>query len=94
VEYHYLGVNSLFGSLAPLPADPLEVIVRVTFTAADQDTIKTAVRRVMANGLSCPAGMSVSGTTVGADPRVIVGLWATLIPRENIEPSLTFLETS
>jgi len=92
VEYHYLGMNSLFGSLAPLPTDPLEIIVRVTFTAADPDTLKTAVRRVMANGLSCPAGMSVSGTTVGADPRVIVGLWATLVNRASVKPEVTYFE--
>jgi hypothetical protein len=93
VEYHYLGMNSLFGSLAALPADPLEVIVRVTFTAADPDTLKTAVRRVMANALSCPAGMSVSGTTVGADPRVIIGLWATLVDRASIKAEVTYFET-
>lgn len=93
VEYHYLGMNSLFGALMPLPADPLEIIVRVTFTAADPDTLKTAVRRVMANALSCPAGMSVSGTTVGADPRVIVGLWATLVDRASAKPEVTYFET-
>lgn len=93
VEYHYLGMNSLFGSLATLPIDPLEIIVRVMFTARDPETLKTAVRRVMANGLSCPAGMSVSGTTVGAEPRAIVGLWATLIPRHSVRPEIRYIET-
>lgn len=90
IEYSYLGLNSLYGGLAPLPPDPLEVIVRVMFTAADQDTLKTAVRRVMANGLSGPAGMSVSGTTVGADPRYVVGLWPALVSRETIQPQLDY----
>ena len=92
VEYHYLGMNSLFGNLGALPPDPLEVIVRVTFTAGDQETLKTAVRRVMANGLSCPAGMSVSGTTVGADPRYVVGLWAALLPRELVQTQISYFE--
>lgn len=90
VEYSYLGLNSLYGDLAPLPPDPLEVIVRVMFTADDQETLKTAVRRVMANGLSGPAGMSVSGTTVGAEPRYVVGLWPALISREQAQPQVEY----
>ncbi len=90
VEYSYLGLNSLYGGLAPLPQDPLEVIVRVMFTADDQDTLKTAVRLVMANGLSGPAGMSVSGTTVGAEPRYVVGLWPALVSRELVQPQVEY----
>jgi hypothetical protein len=92
VEYRYLGINSLYGELAPLPDDPYEVIVRVVFTADDQDTLKTAVRRIMANGLSGPAGMSVSGTTVGAEPRAILGLWPALIDRSCVQPQVTVQE--
>lgn len=91
IEYHYLGLNSLYGSLTLLPEDPLEIIVRVMFTAKDQETLKTAVRRMMQNGLSGPAGMSVSGTTVGAEPRYVVGLWPTLISREMIQPVVEYL---
>lgn len=91
VEYHYLGSNSLYGSVAALPEDPLEIIVRVMFTAKDQDTLKAAVRRMMQNGLSGPAGMSISGTTIGADPRYIIGLWPTLVSREHIRPVLEYL---
>lgn len=94
VEYGCLGMNSLYGGLAPLPADPLEVVVRVMFTAAEQDTLKTAVRRVMANGLSGPAGMSVSGTTVGAEPRYVVGLWPALVSRGQVTPEITYLEVT
>jgi hypothetical protein len=92
VEYSYLGLSSLFGSLAPLPEDPLEVVVRVMFTADDVDTLKTAVRRVMANGLSCPPGMSVSGTTVGAEPRAILGLFPALISRDVVTPEVSYIE--
>lgn len=92
VEYHLLGINSLYGSLAPLPADPLELIVRVMFTARDEATLKNAVRLMMNNGLSGPAGMSISGTTVGADPRIILGLFPTLIDRKHVTPNITYLE--
>lgn len=91
LSYSYLGMNSLFGSLSELPADPLEVVVRVMFTASDQDTLKTATRRVMSNGLSCPPGMSVSGSTIGGDPRAIVGLWPALVGRDKITPEISYL---
>jgi hypothetical protein len=91
VEYSYLGINSLYGSVAALPPDPLEVIVRVMFSAQEQDTLKNAVRQIMTTGLSGPAGMSVSGTTVGAEPRHIIGLWPTLIRRAHITPVVEYL---
>ncbi|HLZ23972.1 MAG TPA: acyclic terpene utilization AtuA family protein [Ktedonobacterales bacterium] len=89
VEYQHLGLDSLYGPLAPLPDDPIELILRVMFTASDTDTLKSAVRRAMALGLSGPAGMSVSGTTVGADPRPLLGLWPALVPRAAVEPRIT-----
>lgn len=88
VEYTHPGLDSLFGPLEPPPADPLELVVRVMFTADDQQTLKTAVRRAMALGLSGPAGMSVSGTSVGADPRYLLGLWPALVGRELVEPGV------
>ena len=89
-EYHFLGHNSLYGDLEPLSEDPLELIVRVMFTAKDERTLKTAVRGLMTNGLSGPAGMSISGTTIGASPRIILGLYPTLIDREHIQPSIRY----
>lgn len=93
VEYSYLGMNSLYGSIAQLPPDPLEVIVRVMFTADDQDTLKNIVRQIMTTGLSGPAGMSISGTTVGAEARYVIGLWPTLIARHHVEPLIEFWNT-
>ncbi len=92
IAYHFLGHNSLYQSIANLPDDPMELIVRVMFTAADPGTLKQAVRRLMNNGLSGPAGMAISGSTIGQDPRPIVGLWPTLIDRAHITPQITYLE--
>jgi Acyclic terpene utilisation family protein AtuA len=92
VELSRLGQDSLFGPLVPPPDDPIELIVRVMFTAADADTLKTAVRRAMALGLSGPAGMSVSGGTVSAEPRPLLGLWPALIRRELVQPVVTITE--
>lgn len=92
VEFSYLGVNSLFGGIAAAAQDPLEVVVRVIFTADDKDTLKNAVRRMMSNGLSGPAGMSVSGSTVGAEPSIVVGLWPALVSRQHIQPQIDYFE--
>lgn len=89
-EYHFLGLNSLYGGVVDLPDDPMELIVRVMFTAKDERTLKTAVRSLMTNGLSGPAGMSLSGTTVSAQPRIILGLWPTLIKRERVQPTIAY----
>jgi hypothetical protein len=93
IEYDYLGQNSLYGPIADLPDDPLEIILRVTFTAAEEGTLKTAVRQMMTNGLSGPAGMSISGPTISARPRIILGLWPTLISRDHVEPSIHYLSS-
>jgi hypothetical protein len=91
-EFTYLGVNSLYGSIGTLPDDPLELVVRVTAMARDANTLKQAVRRTMALGLSGPAGMSVSGPTVSADPRPILGLWPALISRDKVQANVDICE--
>jgi hypothetical protein len=88
VEFTHLGLDSLFGSLQAKPADPIELVTRVMITAADTKTLKVAVRRAMALGLSGPAGLSVSGSTVGADPHPLLGLWPALLRRELVESAV------
>jgi hypothetical protein len=89
VDYSHPGLDSLYGSFgypkAP-PEDPLELMVRVVFTAKDPSTLKTAVRRALALGLSGPAGMSVSPLSVGSEPRPLLGLWPALLGREHVQP--------
>jgi acyclic terpene utilization AtuA family protein len=89
VDYQHPGLDSLYGPMRPPPVDPLELAVRVLFTADDPKTLVAAVRRAMALGLSGPAGMAVSGTTVGAEPRPLLGLWPTLVPRQVVEDNVT-----
>jgi hypothetical protein len=93
VETQRIGQDSLFGPFAPAPDDPIELIVRVMFSADDQETLKTAVRRAMALGLSGPAGMSVSGQSVGADSRSLLGLWPALVARKAVEPHISVTVT-
>ncbi len=91
-EFDYLSVNSLYGALGALDDDPLELAVRVTAFARDPQTLKQAVRRMMALGLSGPAGMSVSGLTVGAEPRPVLGLWPALVGRDKIQAKVEVCE--
>jgi hypothetical protein len=82
VETQRMGQDSLFGLLA-CADDPIELIVRVMFTADDQETLKTAVRRAMALGLSGPAGMSVS---VSRSAPIRVRCWASADARARARP--------
>ena len=91
VTYSLLGANSLYGAIAELPDDPLELVIRVMLTTQDERTLKTAVRRMMTHGLSGPAGMSISGTTISARPRAILGLFPTLIDRAHVTPQIDYL---
>ena len=84
VEYSHLGQDSLFGPLRDPPPDPIELIVRVVFSADEPSMLKTAVRRALALGLSGPAGMSVSALSVGAEPRPLLGLWPALVRRDRV----------
>ncbi|HEX6777749.1 MAG TPA: hypothetical protein VF099_06080, partial [Ktedonobacterales bacterium] len=80
------------GALGALDDDPLELAVRVTAFARDPNVLKQAVRRMMALGLSGPAGMSVSGQTVGAEPRPVLGLWPALVSREKVQAKVEVCE--
>ncbi|HEX6799122.1 MAG TPA: acyclic terpene utilization AtuA family protein [Ktedonobacterales bacterium] len=85
VVYSHPGVDALYGPLVPPPEDPIELLVRVVFTASDPAVLKDAVRRALALGLSGPAGMSVTPATVGAESRPLLGLWPALLPRDLVE---------
>ena len=95
VDYSHPGLDSLYGPLDYLPSppeDPIELIVRMVCTADDPATLKAAVRRAMALGLSGPAGMSVAGLSVGAEPRPLLGLWPALVRRELVSPVVEITE--
>ena len=91
IAYDFMGINSLYGSIAEMSDDPLELIVRVMFTAKEESTLKSAVRALMTNGLSGPAGMSISGTTISGKARIVLGLFPTLVRREHIKPTISYL---
>jgi hypothetical protein len=46
---------------------------------------------MMTNGLSGPAGMGISGSTISASPRAILGLWSTLVNRDYVVPNIDYM---
>jgi hypothetical protein len=94
VDYSHPGLDSLYGPLRDPPPDPIELMVRVVFTADDPAILKTAVRRALALGLSGPAGMSVSALSVGAEPRPLLGLWPALLRRDRVRQVVEITEVA
>lgn len=92
VAIDHPGIDSLFGSLVPPPEDPVELLVRVVASAKTPDVLQTATRRALALGLACPAGMSITGQSVGDDPRTLLSLWPATLARDQVTPSVSFME--
>lgn len=81
----FIGVNSLWGALAPEPqAEPMEVRLRVAIRAKSREDCEKLAREFAPLYLSGPAGASaIHGAP---SPRELQGLHSALIPREAIEP--------
>jgi len=83
----YIGINSLWGALAPEPTDEdqiNEVRLRIAIRTHDKKGCEVLAREFPPLLLSGPPTASaVAGTPA---PRELMGLWSTLIPREMIEP--------
>jgi hypothetical protein len=82
----YMGINTVFGETAKWPKeDPMEVPIRIaakTKTREEADKIRREITHMWTLG---PVGMEVS---VPSDPRRVINLWHTLIPRSEA-PAIT-----
>lgn len=87
IHEEYIGINSLWGALAPEPADEdrvNEVRLRIAIRTRNKKDCEILAREFPPLLLSGPPTASaVAGTP---QPRELMGLWSTLIPRELIEP--------
>lgn len=87
IHVEYIGLNSLWGGVAPMPADPdsiNEVRLRIAIRTRDKAECEKLAREFPPLYLSGPmAAAAIHGTP---QPRELMGLWSTLIPREEIEP--------
>ncbi|MBP2017603.1 hypothetical protein J2Z79_000988 [Symbiobacterium terraclitae] len=87
IHEEYIGINSLWGALAPEPVDEdaiNEVRLRIAIRTRSKRDCEILAREFPPLLLSGPPTASaVAGTP---QPRELMGLWSTLIPRELIEP--------
>jgi hypothetical protein len=85
----YIGLNSLWGALAPEPADEdqiNEVRLRIAIRTKDRRHCEVLAREFPPLLLSGPPTASaVAGTPA---PRELMGLWSALVPRALIEPQV------
>lgn len=85
----YIGINSLWGALAPEPADEdqvNEVRLRIAIRTHDRQACEVLAREFPPLLLSGPPTASaVAGTPA---PRELLGLWSALIPRHLVEPGI------
>lgn len=87
IHEEYIGINSLWGALAPEPVDEdqiNEVRLRIAIRTRNRRDCEILAREFPPLLLSGPPTASaVAGTP---QPRELMGLWSALIPREWIEP--------
>lgn len=85
----YIGINSLWGALAPEPVDEEqlnEVRLRIAIRTQDKKACEVLAREFPPLLLSGPPTASaVAGTPA---PRELLQLWSALIPRELVEPQV------
>lgn len=86
----YLGLNSIFGPGAPMPEDLdglNEVVAKFTIRTQDRKTAAKFNRLLTPWGLDGPPATAGS-VGFGGGPRELLGPWAALVDRDEIEPSL------
>lgn len=89
IREEYIGINSLWGALAPEPVDEEqvnEVRLRMAIRSESRKDCEVLAREFAPLLLSGPPTASaVAGTPA---PRELMGLWSALIPRALIEPGI------
>jgi len=91
VHTEFLGVNACHGHLAPPPAEPAEVQLRVGVRGHDRRAVDRFTRELAPLILSGPPGATGFGD--GRPPvREVVAYWPALIPREEIATAVEVIE--
>ena len=89
----FLGINAIHGAVSKATADePYEVAVRVAArTATRAEAIKVG-REVDGMAVS---GIAMTGKRVPHQDRTreIIGIWSSLVAREAVKPTITFVES-
>jgi hypothetical protein len=89
IRFEYLGVNALHGTMAPTPDyDMNEVGLRIAAHTSTREEAQLVRREVTHLWTLVAVGSSVG---VPVDPRPVVALWPTLVPREAVPYHLDLL---
>ncbi|UOD50735.1 acyclic terpene utilization AtuA family protein [Orrella daihaiensis] len=93
IRIDFLGVNAIHGEATPEDVpEPYELAVRVAARTASRAEALKVGREVDGMAVS---GVSHTGKRVPHQDRVreIIGVWSSLVPREQIEPAIIYLES-
>ncbi len=89
----FLGVNAIHGAATPADApEPYEVAVRVAARTRTREEAAKVGREVDGMAVS---GIAHTGKRVPHQERTreVIGVWSSLVPRERIEPRITWVES-
>jgi hypothetical protein len=92
-RYDYIGLNSIHGPLARLPADPEEINeirLRVAVRTTSRESANQVRREVTHLWTHGPVG--TTAVISPPPPREVIALWPTLVPREVVRQRLELLE--
>ena len=92
-EWHveYWGVNALGGPTVPVDdaCEPPECVLRVAWRCSDQRTAALVGRELTPLTLSAPpAGMTGSGRGGGSSATELLGIWPSLVRKDNVDPNV------
>lgn len=93
VRIDFLGMNAIHGAATPTDwPEPYEVAVRVAARTRTREEAMKVGREVDGMAVS---GVAHTGKRVPHHERIreIVGVWSSLVPRERIDPIITYLES-
>ncbi len=88
----FLGYNAIHGAISPAEPEPYEVAVRVVARTRTREEALKVGREVDAMAVS---GVGMTGKRVPHQDRTreVIGIWSTLVPREEVKPIVTYLES-
>jgi hypothetical protein len=92
IRIDFLGINAIHGEATPVHApEPYEVAVRVAARTATREQALKVGREVDGMAVS---GVAHTGKRVPFQERVreIIGVWSSLVPRDQVQASVTYWE--
>jgi hypothetical protein len=93
VRIDFLGMNAIHGPMSPADQpEPYEIAVRVAARCKTREEAAKVGREVDGMAVS---GVAMTGKRVPHQDRTreIIGVWSSLVPREKIEPTISFFES-